>query len=99
MKDLSKLLVLCAVVLVGLVVVASVPDTSSTALASKEMYKAAKDLFGKDVKGCKHCHVKALPKEDSHDNNEVGDWLVQQKEERGAEEIDVAWLEDYPASH
>jgi len=99
MKDLSKFLVLCGVVLVGLVMVASVPDTSSTALATKDMYKAAKDLFGKDVKGCKHCHLKALPTDASHENNEVGDWLVQQQEERGAEEIDVAWLEDYPSSH
>ncbi len=97
MKDFSKFLVLCAVVVVGLVMVATVPDTASTVLATKDMYKIAKDKFGKEIKGCKHCHVKALPKETSHDLNEVGEWLVEQKEERGAEAVDPAWLEDYPS--
>ena len=100
MRNLSKFLVLCAVVLVGLVMVASIPDTSSTAYATKDMYKVAKDKFGKEIKGCKHCHVKALPKdkEGGHDLNERGEWLVEQMAERGAEMVDPAWLAEYPGS-
>lgn len=97
MKTLSKLLALCAIVLVALVLVASV--STPNLYATKEIYKAAKDKFGKDIKGCKHCHVKALPKEDDHEMNDLGKWLIKQKEERGAEEVDVAWLAEYPGSH
>jgi len=65
--------------------------------ASTDLYKAAKAKYGKDIKGCKHCHVKALPKEGDNEFNELGDWLMKEKERRGADEVDVSWLDEYPA--
>ncbi len=94
MKNLTRLMVAVALFLVAAVVVAGL-SFEPNAYATKELYKAAKDMYGKDVKGCKHCHVKALPKEGSADLNEVGDWLVTQKEDKGADEVDVSWLKEY----
>lgn len=64
--------------------------------ATKELYSAAREKYGSEIKGCKHCHVKALPKEDDHESNDLGKWLVAEKERRNADEIDVAWIEEYP---
>ena len=69
---------------------------SSSTLGNKDMFSAARTALGKDnVKNCKHCHVKALPKADDHVLNERGEYLVAQKSERGADAIDVSWLKDY----
>lgn len=98
MKSMSKLFVLVALFLVAVLVVGGL-SYSPDAYATKEIYKAARDKFGKEVKGCKHCHVKALPKEGSSELNEVGTFLMKQKEEKGADEVDVAWLADYKPSN
>ena len=65
-------------------------------LANKDMFSEARTALGKDnVKNCKHCHVKALPKADDHEMNALGEYLLAQKAERGADTIDVNWLKDY----
>jgi hypothetical protein len=64
--------------------------------ANKDLYKAAREKYGKEIKACKHCHVKPLPKEDDNEFNELGEWLMKQKESRGADTVDVSWLEEYP---
>ena len=69
---------------------------SSSTLANKDMFSEARTALGKDnVKNCKHCHVKALPKADDHEVNALGEYLLAQKEEREADTIDVNWLKDY----
>ncbi len=69
---------------------------SSSALANKDMFSEARTALGKDnVKNCKHCHVKALPKAADHEVNARGEYLLAQKAERGADTIDVNWLKDY----
>lgn len=94
MRKFSQLLAAVALCLVAVVAVAGL-TYEPNAYATKDLFKAAKDMYGKDIKGCKHCHVKPLPREGSADLNEVGSWLVEQKEEKGAEEVDVAWLKEY----
>ena len=64
--------------------------------ASKEIYKQAREKYGKEIKGCKHCHVKPLPKEGDNEFNERGKWLSEEKERRKADAVDVSWLEAYP---
>ncbi|MEE2838979.1 MAG: hypothetical protein VYC91_00450 [Acidobacteriota bacterium] len=69
---------------------------SSSTLANKDMFSEARTALGKDnVKNCKHCHVKALPKADDHEVNALGEYLLEQKAEREADTIDVNWLKDY----
>ena len=63
--------------------------------ANKELYKEAREKYGSEIKGCKHCHVGALPKEDDHEFNERGKWLMEQKEKRNADKVDVSWLDEY----
>jgi len=50
------------------------------------------------VKNCQYCHVDKLPKKDKdgHELNDVGKWLVAEKEKRGAKEVDGSWAKDYP---
>lgn len=62
--------------------------------ATMKMQKAAKKA-GIEAKNCLYCHNEKLPKKDAFTNNHRGEWLLAQKEERKAEEIDVAWLKDY----
>ncbi len=64
--------------------------------AKKEFFEAARKKYGKQIKGCKHCHVKVLPSEDSHELNPRGSWLQQRKNKRKSETVDITWLEDYP---
>jgi hypothetical protein len=59
-----------------------------------KMQKTAKKA-GFEIKNCLYCHNEKMPKKDNVTENHRGEWLVAQKEERKAEEIDVAWLEDY----
>ena len=69
---------------------------SSSALANKDMFQEARTALGKaNVKNCKHCHVKGLPKADDHEVNARGEYLLAQKAERGADTIDVNWLKDF----
>ena len=51
---------------------------------------------GIEVKGgCLYCHVDKLPKKGNGEVNARGKWLEDEKEKRGADEIDVTWLNDY----
>jgi hypothetical protein len=70
--------------------------TSSATLEHQKQAKAA----GVDVKNCQYCHVDKLPKKDkgAHEPNDVGKWLIAEKEKRGAKEVDGAWVKDYPGS-
>jgi hypothetical protein len=64
--------------------------------ATMDIQKQAK-AAGIDVKSCQHCHVDKLPKKDGpHDPNDVGKWLIAEKEKRKAAAVDGAWLKDYP---
>lgn len=63
--------------------------------AGTPMQKKAKELGIASVQNCQSCHVDKLPKKDSFKVNEMGQWLVDQKQARKAAEIDVAWLKDY----
>jgi hypothetical protein len=68
---------------------------SSVSSATMQYQKEAK-AAGVDVKNCQHCHVDKMPKKDAHELNDVGKWLVAEKDKRKAKEIDGAWLKDYP---
>ncbi len=70
---------------------------SGISTATMEIQKQAK-AAGVDAKNCQYCHVDKLPKKDAgqHDPNDVGKWLIAQKETRKAKEVDGAWLKDYP---
>ena len=59
-----------------------------------KMQKEAKKA-GFEIKNCLYCHNEKLPKKDKVTQNHRGEWLLAQKEEHKAEEIDVAWLKDY----
>jgi hypothetical protein len=70
---------------------------SAVSTASLDIQKQAK-AAGVDAKNCQYCHVDKLPKKDDgkHDMNDVGKWLVAEKEKKGAKAVDGAWLKDYP---
>ncbi len=70
---------------------------SATSSADMEIQKQAK-AAGVDVKNCQYCHVASLPKKESHDLNDVGKWLVAEKDKRGAKKVDGAWVKDYPGN-
>jgi hypothetical protein len=66
------------------------------ATAKPPYIKKAKDLgHGDLVKNCASCHVKAMPKAKDAALNPLGEWLVKQKTEKKAAEVDLAWLKDY----
>ena len=63
------------------------------ALASAPMVKQCKDAGITQIKACKDCHADKKP---SHEDlNDVGKWLLAQKEARKADKCDVAWLKEY----
>ena len=70
---------------------------SGTSMATLDQQKQAK-AAGVAVKDCTFCHVDKLPKKDEgkHELNDVGKWLVAEKEKRGAKQVDGAWVKDYP---
>ncbi len=70
---------------------------SATSSASMDIQKQAK-AAGVDVKNCQYCHVDKLPKKDSHEMNDVGKWLVAEKDKKGAKAVDGAWVKDYPGN-
>jgi cytochrome c553 len=61
--------------------------------ASGKMVKQCKDLGISEIKNCASCHTDKKPSKT--DMNEVGAWLVAQKEARKAAEFDMAWLKEY----
>ena len=63
--------------------------------ATAEMQKKAKAAGFAESTNCLYCHNEKLPKKGSVTNNERGKWLVDQKEKKGAKEIDFAWLKDF----
>jgi hypothetical protein len=68
---------------------------TSISSATLPMQKKAKEL-GFAVQDCTFCHGEKLPKKGAATFNDRGKWLVAEKEKRGAKEVDVAWLKDYP---
>ena len=68
--------------------------TSTATFEHQAQAKAA----GVYVKGCQHCHIDKLPKKDAHELNDVGKWLIAEKEKRGAKVVDGAWAKDYPGN-
>jgi hypothetical protein len=67
----------------------------SQASATLAFQKKAKELGITSVQNCQSCHVDKMPKKGAAKANEMGQWLVDQKETRKAKEIDVAWLKEY----
>lgn len=68
---------------------------SGTSTADLNIQKQAK-AAGVDAKNCQYCHTASLPKKDSHELNDLGKWLVSEKDKRGAKAVDGAWAKDYP---
>lgn len=68
---------------------------AGSARADVAMQKKAKELGIASVQNCQSCHADKMPKKGSAKVNEMGQWLVDQKEARKAKEIDVAWLKEY----
>jgi hypothetical protein len=93
MKGIPSRLGLTAVVLfwAGWILL---PGTSAATFEHQRQAKAA----GVDVKNCQHCHVDKVPKKDAHELNDIGKWLVAEKEKRGAKEVNGAWVKDYPGN-
>lgn len=48
------------------------------------------------VTSCLSCHISKTPKKGKASPNHRGQWLLDEKDRRKAEEIDLAWLKDYP---
>lgn len=69
---------------------------TSTSSATLPMQKKAKELGIAGVTDCMSCHGEKLPKKGAMTLNDRGKWLVAEKEKRGAKEVDVAWLKEYP---
>lgn len=67
------------------------------ASADMAMMKKAKELKIASVTSCQSCHTDKMPKKGASAVNDMGKWLVAQKEAKKAKEIDVAWLKDYKA--
>jgi hypothetical protein len=67
---------------------------AGTAWATMPMQKDAKTA-GFPAKSCQYCHNEKLPKKGQVSHSARGQWLVDEKDERKAEEIDVKWLKDY----
>jgi hypothetical protein len=66
---------------------------SSADMAIQKQAKAA----GVPANNCLYCHNESMPKKDKETPNDRGKWLVAEKEKRGAQKVDGAWLKDYPA--
>lgn len=66
-----------------------------TASATLEMQKKTKEAGFKESVNCLYCHNEKLPKKGAVTNNGRGQWLADQKQKKGAKEIDVSWLKEY----
>jgi hypothetical protein len=83
--------------MVGLLVWCGWIALSATSTATMDIQKQAK-AAGVDAKNCQYCHVDKLPKKDKgqHESNDVGKWLIAEKEKRNAKAVDGAWVKDCP---
>jgi cytochrome c553 len=68
--------------------------TVAPARAKLSWNKKAQE-FDPSVKSCIDCHEKAKPKK-GEPLSARGKWLVDQKTNKQATEIDLSWLKDYP---
>ena len=59
------------------------------------MQKKAKEL-GFPATDCIYCHGEKMPKKDATPTTTAASGSAE-KTKRGAKEVDVAWLKDYPA--
>ena len=84
-------------ILVSLLIVCGWLAFSGTSSATMDIQKQAK-AAGVEVKNCQYCHTASMPKKDSHEMNDVGKWLVAEKDKKGAKTVDGAWLKDYPGN-
>ena len=80
---------------VGLTAVGLLAVSPGRVGATMDMQKKAKAAGFAESTNCLYCHNEKLPKKGSVTNNERGKWLVDQKEKKGAKEIDFAWLKDF----
>ena len=73
--------------------------SSGTSTADMEIQKQAK-AAGVDAKNCQYCHTVSLPKKEAgqHELNDLGKWLVAEKDKKGAKKVDGAWAKDYPGN-
>jgi hypothetical protein len=79
-----------AAVLTAAVVLMAASSTEAT----MPMQKKAKEA-GFPAANCMYCHAEKLPTKGKVTNNERGAFLIKQKEEKKAKEVDVAWLKDF----
>ena len=56
------------------------------------LYLNAAQKMGLPAKNCSYCHTTATG---GSNWNARGKWLIEQKEKRGADTIDVSWLKEY----
>ena len=68
---------------------------SGTSTATMQMQKKAKEA-GFTVENCTYCHNEKMPKKGESTYNDRGKWLMDQKAKKGASEVDVSWLKEYP---
>lgn len=47
------------------------------------------------ITACTACHIPEKPKK-GDPLSPLGDWLVEQKKQRGAKEVNLEWIKDYP---
>ena len=74
--------------LAAALIAVAIPASAKPAFVAK-----AKEAKIDAVKNCASCHVGAPKK--GGDMSEMGKWLIAQKAEKKAAEVDVAWLKDY----
>lgn len=68
------------------------PGVASAGVA---IQKKAKELGFTSITNCQSCHVEKLPKKGAVTHNDLGKWMLGEKEKRKAKEVDAAWLKDY----
>ena len=68
---------------------------SSTSTATLPIQKQAK-AAGVDENEPPVLSREKLPKKDAVTHNDRGNWLIKEKANRGAKEVDGAWIKDYP---
>jgi len=88
---MKKTLWAAAVALTAVGLLAILPGRANATMDMQKKAKAA----GIAVANCQHCHVDKMPKKDAHPLNDVGKWLLEEKDKRKAKEVDPAWLKDY----
>ncbi len=79
---------------VFIIVVVAAFLSTLTVEAKLPWVKKAKPLDA-GVTACISCHVNVKPKK-GEALNERGQWLIDEKARRTAEQIDLAWLKDFP---